>query len=1575
MARRCLRAFTALVLALSALLPTVPAQAQSLQVTDRDGGAKHQLTVALHAQWAAGGAPLVDLTLEATPLLPAPALVLQWSLPNGGELLGGDATENLGTVAPNQTVSRARQVRFAAAGVYTVMAVAGYQPDAAMQYSAAGVLFVTVGDDGTIAVSDQDPNATSPMHSQMATTVTRVDDAVGAAAPHAPNGDPCFNIVGTVMRIDREPTQSGYAPNRSVPVRFAQLKMREEDTLFDDTYGEKTTDAAGNYAFSFCDDDGIFDDTLELYVRLRAELTVNGNDVVMVEDSSWIDEVYEYDSAIVESDGGNYRIDFNLNLEQSAVFNIADAVFEAWQTWNESGGAAGSDAIFDGEAEVHWEPGYGDSGSYFNGDTWNEMTIADGPSDPDQWDDSVIMHEWGHMADDYYGCDDNSGGPHNIDTLVSDLELAWGEGYPDYFQSAVRAAKGHTDPSFYLDFNASGNSGIVVDLEQYDSTRMVSLLSDRNELAIAAMLWDLNDNSNDGRTTAGVTNAPFDRVAHGHALLQQVYTDPSFSANGDIFDDTCTSFVYLWSWLKLNKPTDGGTAEAVTKNIGRANPFFGGNGKVAAAGSAQVDAAPRPEDYRWWKQLTFVVDDSKSMAGTKFEAAKTAIIEQINDLTPDPKGIEVNLYKFNNTGGNVQEGFRGNFFAADIAPQVTALAPQGAADPGCYVNAFAPLAQAVADKRGGQAWLYTDGETVQSPSVPALKQLLNARQVRASFVLMGGCASPATPLPNVGGDATTYLGLAADGSQPSGIVPYLLTALGSGGQFLFVGPNQLSDASAILRAQLSQSAGAGKWSDYVSNKFTYRWDRLEAGEYQWFPAESLGQDAGQLDVALKQINLPQPFSYYGASTSVVGVTEDGTIAMNPCFGTAQFCNFRFYFKYLDNLATDMQWAYIPFPPRLAAAPNAGDAVAPASVAEFGPQVHVYTAGLGINDWYIISTQGIANYGGGGTAYRAYQVWLNFQTGEIRYLYDRLRNEAASAEIGLRQVSIFPLPGSTDKLLVSNKDVFGAFNGMGYKFTPAPPQPVKTYKIQADGLMDSIGFLLTGYSGTVAPLAVKDPAGVAVDCADTVNVLCLNLGLVQYVQVQLNGRTGLWQADVTAGPSGEATFSFNAFAASSLQADSLGQRLLTANRVAPLQLNLHRATDTNTLTGWFQRPNGTPFGAEFTLYDDGSHSDQLPGDGIFGLPDFLTPGVGAGYLWVRGTAGAVDFTRADAVPYSFQPLAVDALPKDFDHDGNPANPVAVPFWVTNSDNVAHCFDGDVSLPNGWSYDWDWDQLGCTSVPAGATVVHYLTVYPDWPGAASGETAEVTAAFIETDRGAISDSDTVTFHRYRPATQILIDNRYSNLALRPDGADVALLDVRVKDELGNDVADGTPVTFAATQGSLDVANAFTKQGRIQINFTTGPGEGDALITASSGAATATTTLYVRAPLADALELVVAPGALPVDGVPATATATVRDRWGTPLANQIVLIGVEGDAQQGTLDGGNEVIRATTNDQGQVSATFTKVAGALGLVGIRAQVLYDEGSGEQVALEQRKTIDLGTPVGAGGPNPLFLPLVLRQ
>ena len=87
----------------------------------------------------------------------------------------------------------------------------------------------------------------------------------------------------------------------------------------------------------------------------------------------------------------------------------------------------------------------------------------------------------------------------------------------------------------------------------------------------------------------------------------------------------------------------------------------------------------------------------------------------------------------------------------------------------------------------------------------------------------------------------------------------------------------------MVRAQLSHTAGAGRWSDYVSNVYTYRWDRLEPWEYQWMPAESLGQDAGQLySNAPRRIQMPNPFPFYGDNTTTVDVYEDCLLYTSRC---------------------------------------------------------------------------------------------------------------------------------------------------------------------------------------------------------------------------------------------------------------------------------------------------------------------------------------------------------------------------------------------------------------------------------------------------------------------------------------------------------------------------------------------------------------------------------------------------------------------------------------------------------------------------------------------------------------------
>ena len=291
--------------------------------------------------------------------------------------------------------------------------------------------------------------------------------------------------------------------------------------------------------------------------------------MVEVQEDGIVEDVYDFRLQRHRLRGRHLHLNLDLDRDQSAIFNIADAILDAWNVWNANGGAVGDDAIFDYQAEVNWERGDDDDKTYYNGYVWDEITIADANSNPDEWDDGVIIHEWTHQADDNYGCDDNPGGPHSSRDNAQDPELAFAEGFANYYQSAVRNAVGRVDSNFYLDGLGPGGMMGGYDMEAWD-TNNPTLVTDRNEAAVAALLWDLEDAAQDGQ----------DRASFGLRANQETFTDPTFSENGDVFDDTCTTWVYLESWRDIGKQADRDTAAIIQQNVGLTN-FYGNS--VAAA--------------------------------------------------------------------------------------------------------------------------------------------------------------------------------------------------------------------------------------------------------------------------------------------------------------------------------------------------------------------------------------------------------------------------------------------------------------------------------------------------------------------------------------------------------------------------------------------------------------------------------------------------------------------------------------------------------------------------------------------------------------------------------------------------------------------------------------------------------------------------------------------------------------------------------------------------------------------------------------------------------------------------------
>src|SRR5690606_2037513 len=146
--------------------------------------------------------------------------------------------------------------------------------------------------------------------------------------------------------------------------------------------------------------------------------------------------------------------------------------------------------------------------------------------------------------------DQNPGGAHSLPGVnagINATRLAWGEGYPDYYQSVARTIMpGSSSVNFYVD-----PSGPTVDLE---NMRFVTA-ADTDEGAIAALLWDFHD--------PHVPPADEqDTVRHGHATTQRVYTTGDFQGNAQ-----CDMRRFLQLCRKLALPTDAATAATIVQNV------------------------------------------------------------------------------------------------------------------------------------------------------------------------------------------------------------------------------------------------------------------------------------------------------------------------------------------------------------------------------------------------------------------------------------------------------------------------------------------------------------------------------------------------------------------------------------------------------------------------------------------------------------------------------------------------------------------------------------------------------------------------------------------------------------------------------------------------------------------------------------------------------------------------------------------------------------------------------------------------------------------------------------------------
>jgi hypothetical protein len=175
----------------------------------------------------------------------------------------------------------------------------------------------------------------------------------------------------------------------------------------------------------------------------------------------------------------------------------------------------------------------GDIGTSSYKGNGNVFILGDADSDTDEYDDHVVVHEWGHYFEDQMSRSDSVGGPHSGGQKL-DMRVAMGEGFGNALSGMV------TDDPFYRDSNGSGQSqGFSINVESNDSTGWF------DERTTAGVLYDLYDSNSDGDDT----------LSFGMGPIYAAFTASSYSNH--------PAFSSIFSYLAELKSQQSGDATAI----------------------------------------------------------------------------------------------------------------------------------------------------------------------------------------------------------------------------------------------------------------------------------------------------------------------------------------------------------------------------------------------------------------------------------------------------------------------------------------------------------------------------------------------------------------------------------------------------------------------------------------------------------------------------------------------------------------------------------------------------------------------------------------------------------------------------------------------------------------------------------------------------------------------------------------------------------------------------------------------------------------------------------------------------
>ena len=306
------------------------------------------------------------------------------------------------------------------------------------------------------------------------------------------------SIQGKIFYQDKKYDNAGFT-NGFIPsynnVRYATVDLLDADGKILET---TQSDSTGWFQFGHI--------LPEQYtIRVLAEVNVEPAPGFSVKDMDG--NVYAL-SKSSEDGVTTYDIKMSKDSEVAGAFNILDVFVSAAEYSRE---ALQVDIA---DLSVFWEFNNG-LGTYycsgFDKDFCKQdqgiyvLNIPGGQfPDTDEYDDDVLLHEFGHFVMEKHFVDDSPAGCHFITTNDSDLSLAWSEGWGTFFGSAVKSWMKQTpgqklssiaEVTSYVDTD-SVSAFLSYDIKSIDDLIIEDKVEDSffyasSESAVSKILWTI----------------------------------------------------------------------------------------------------------------------------------------------------------------------------------------------------------------------------------------------------------------------------------------------------------------------------------------------------------------------------------------------------------------------------------------------------------------------------------------------------------------------------------------------------------------------------------------------------------------------------------------------------------------------------------------------------------------------------------------------------------------------------------------------------------------------------------------------------------------------------------------------------------------------------------------------------------------------------------------------------------------------------------------------------------------------------------------------------------------------------